>query len=276
VSVAGAPERPARVLVIDDEEQIRTALRSVLRASHWLVDLADSGEAGLEAAVTHTPDVVVLDLTLPDMSGFEVARELRTWYPGPILVLSVRGSEQDKITALDLGADDYLTKPFSAGELTARLRALMRRAMPGESPVSELTAGDLEIDFAKRTVKVRGHYVHLTRTEFDILALLARNPDRVVTSRMLIENVWGPDYVGDTRIPEFFTHSSRARMPAQRVRNTSKCILGPVVTAAHAGPCTSLTEETAMLPDVLAVAGSLAFFALCSLYARAIDVMANS
>ena len=219
----GAPERPVRVLVIDDEEQIRAALRSVLRASHWLVDVAENGEAGLEAAVTHTPDVIVLDLTLPDMSGFEVARELRTWYSGPILVLSVRGSEQDKITALDLGADDYLTKPFSAGELTARLRALLRRAMPGETLASEIVAGDLEIDFAKRTVKVRGEYVRLTRTEFDILALLARNADRVVTSRMLLESVWGPEYVGDTQTLR--AHVSHLRRKVERPGDVPRHIL---------------------------------------------------
>jgi len=222
VSTEGAPERAARVLVIDDEEQIRTALRSVLRAGHWVVDLAENGEQGLEAAVTHTPDLVVLDLTLPDMSGFEVAKELRTWYSGPILVLSVRGSEADKIAALDLGADDYLTKPFSAGELTARLRALLRRATPGVA-VSEIAAGDLEIDFARRVVKVRGEQVHLTRTEFDILALLARNPDRVVTSRMLLEVVWGPEYVGDTQTLR--AHMSHLRRKIERPGDVPRHIL---------------------------------------------------
>jgi two-component system KDP operon response regulator KdpE len=223
MSDEGAPERPARVLVIDDEEQIRSALRSVLRAHHWAVDLAETGEAGLEAAATHTPDLVVLDLTLPGMTGFEVARELRTWYSGPILVLSVRGSETDKITALDLGADDYLTKPFSAGELTARLRALLRRAAPGDTSISEMVAGDLEIDFAKRMVKVRGEQVHLTRTEFDILALLARNADRVVTSRMLLEQVWGPEYVGDTQTLR--THMSHLRRKIERPGDVPRHIL---------------------------------------------------
>jgi len=223
VSDAGAPERRVRVLVIDDEEQIRTALRSVLRARHWLVDLAENGEAGLEAAVTHTPDLVILDLTLPDMSGFDVARELRTWYSGPILVLSVRGSEADKIAALDLGADDYLTKPFSAGELTARLRALLRRATPGDSSLSEMVAGDLEIDFARRSVRVRGEQVHLTRTEFDILALLARNADRIVTSRMLLEQVWGPEYVGDTQTLR--THVSHLRRKIERPGDIPRHVL---------------------------------------------------
>ena len=129
-------------------------------------------------------------------------------------MLSVLGSEDDKITALDLGADDYLTKPFLAGELTARLRALLRRAAPGDSSLSEMVAGDLEIDFARRTVSVRGARVHLTRTEFDILALLARNADRVVTSTMLLEQVWGPEYVGDTQTLR--THVSHLRRKIER------------------------------------------------------------
>lgn len=220
---ASAPERPVRVLVIDDEPQIRGALGSVLRAHHWVVDLAEDGAGGLEAAATHTPDVVVLDLTLPDMSGFDVARELRLWYSGPILVLSVRGSEADKITALDLGADDYLTKPFSAGELTARLRALLRRTSASDASVSEIVAGDLEVDLARRTVLVRGEQVRLTRTEFDILALLARNADRVVTSRMLLEQVWGPEYVGDTQTLR--THISHLRGKIERPGDVPRHIL---------------------------------------------------
>jgi len=196
---APAPERSPRILVIDDEEQIRRALRSVLQARHYIVDVAETGGQGLEAAVDRTPDLVVLDLTLPDMSGLDVARELRAWYHGPIIVLSVRDADADKIAALDLGADDYLTKPFSAGELLARIRAHLRRASGAEASVSEIRSGDLMIDLAKRTVTVDGTPVHLTRTEFDILALLARNADRVVTSRMLLEQVWGPDYETDTQ-----------------------------------------------------------------------------
>lgn len=194
-----SPERHPRILVIDDEEQIRRALRSVLQARHYTVDLASTGEEGLDTAIDRTPDLVILDLTLPGMSGLEVAEQLRAWYEGPIIVLSVRDADSDKIAALDLGADDYLTKPFSSGELLARIRAHLRRTTGGESPVRELRAGDLAIDLAKRTVTVGGIPVHLTRTEFDVLALLARNADRVVTSRMLLEQVWGPDYVSDTQ-----------------------------------------------------------------------------
>ena len=193
----GTPERHAHVLVVDDEEQIRRALRSVLTARHYEVGLAATGEEGLESAASHVPDLVVLDLALPGMSGLDVCRELRLWFAGPILVLSVRDGDEDKIAALDLGADDYLTKPFSTGELLARVRALLRRTATGDATPSLIVVGGLSVDLARRVVTVDGEQVRLTRTEFDILATLARNADRVVTSRMLLEEVWGPDYVDD-------------------------------------------------------------------------------
>jgi two-component system KDP operon response regulator KdpE len=195
----GAPERPQRVLVVDDEVQIRRALKSVLEARHYEVDLAESAEQALELTALRTPDVIVLDLSLPGMSGLEATKRLREWYHGPILILSVRNADDDKIAALDLGADDYLTKPFSTGELLARIRALVRRTVGADASVNEMTAGGLHIDFGKRQVTVGGEQVRLTRLEFDILALLARNAGRVVTSRMLLETVWGPEYVGDTQ-----------------------------------------------------------------------------
>jgi len=219
----GTPERPARVLVIDDEEQIRRALRSVLKARHWTVDLAENGEAGIEAAATHPPDVIVLDLTLPGMSGFDVCKELREWYVGPILVLSVRGGEEDKIRALELGADDYLTKPFSTGELIARMRALMRRSASGDASLSEVCTGDLLVDFARRRVVVRGEEVRLTKTEFDILAVLARNLDRVVTSRMLFDEVWEPDYLGEDQTLR--THVSNLRKKIERPGDVPRLLL---------------------------------------------------
>jgi len=217
------PERPARVLVIDDEEQIRRALRSVLNARHWTVDLAENGDAGLEAAATHTPDIIILDLTLPDISGFDVCGELREWYAGPILVLSVRGGEEDKIRALELGADDYLTKPFSTGELIARMRALMRRSASGDASLSEVSTGDVLVDLARRRVIVRGEEVRLTKTEFDILAVLARNLDRVVTSRMLFDEVWEPDYFGDNQTLR--THVSNLRKKIERPGDVPRLIL---------------------------------------------------
>jgi two-component system KDP operon response regulator KdpE len=194
-----APERIARVLVVDDEEQIRRALKSVLTARHYEVELAETAEQGLGLTAEKTPDIIVLDLSLPDMSGLEACRRLREWYHGPILILSVRSNDDDKIAALDLGADDYLTKPFSTGELLARIRALLRRTGGVDSSVAEISSGDLHIDLAKREVIVRGEIVRLTRIEFDILAMLASHAGRVVTSRQLMESVWSPEYVGDTQ-----------------------------------------------------------------------------
>jgi two-component system KDP operon response regulator KdpE len=223
LSPEGAPERTQRVLVIDDEEQIRRALKSVLSARHYEVDLAETAERGLELTAEHTPDIIVLDLSLPDMSGLEACRRLREWYRGPILILSVRNADDDKIAALDLGADDYLTKPFSTGELLARLRALLRRTQGVDSSMTEIRTGDLCVDFAKRLVTVKGELVHLTRIEFDILAQLARNAGRVVTSRMLLDTVWGPEYVGDTQTLR--VHISHLRRKIESPGDVSRYIL---------------------------------------------------
>jgi two-component system KDP operon response regulator KdpE len=196
-----APEKPAKILVIDDEAQIRRALRSVLSTRGYDVFFAADGAEGLDLAIERNPDLVVLDLAMPRMGGLEVCRGLRTWYSAPILVLSVRGSDADKIAALDMGADDYVTKPFSAGELLARVRALLRRACGQAAARPVIGAGDLEIDIAQRRVKRAGQEIELTRIEFDILACLAQNADCVVTSKMIIGKVWGPEYgeVEDTQ-----------------------------------------------------------------------------
>lgn len=193
------PERPAKILIVDDEEQIRRALKSILSVRHYEVILASNGLEGIDLAIDHNPDLIILDLAMPDMNGTEVAEDLRTWYTGPILVLSVRSGAEDKIKALDLGADDYLTKPFSAGELLARVRALLRRTAGHITPQPVITAGDLEIDIARRRVIRAGKEVDLTKTEFDILAYLARNADCVVTSKQVLENVWGLEYGEDTQ-----------------------------------------------------------------------------
>jgi len=194
-----APEKTCRVLVVDDEEQIRRALRSILSARKYDVTLAINGREAIDAAIDAPPDLIILDLMMPDIDGVAVCRELRTWYAGPILVLSVRAGDSDKITALDTGADDYLTKPFSAGELLARVRALIRRTAAPGAAAPVITAGELEIDIARRLVKRSGEEIELTRTEFDILACLAQNIDCVVTSRMILERVWGPEYGEDTQ-----------------------------------------------------------------------------
>jgi two-component system, OmpR family, KDP operon response regulator KdpE len=193
------PERPTRILVVDDEEQIRRALKSILSTRGYTLEMAATGEEALMKAIDAPPDLVVLDLALPDRSGIEVCRELRTWMTAPILILSVRANEADKITALDEGADDYLTKPFSAGELLARIRALLRRAAALTSPPPVVTSGDLEIDIARRRVTRAGEEVALTPTEFDILAYLARNAGLVVTQKMILEQVWGPEWAEDAQ-----------------------------------------------------------------------------
>lgn len=217
------PERPVRVLVIDDEEQIRRALKSILSARHYDVLLTSNGTEGLDAAIDHNPDLVILDLSMPDMSGLEVCEELRTWYTGPILVLSVRSGDSDKITSLDLGADDYLTKPFSAGELLARVRALLRRTAGQSVPLPVIQAGDIEIDIAHRKVTRSGVDVELTKTEFEILSYLARNANCVVTSKMILENVWGPEYGEDTQTLR--VHVSHLRKKVEPHPSVPKYIL---------------------------------------------------
>ena len=186
-----APERSARVLVIDDEESIRRALKSILSMRKYEVSLAGTGAEGMSLAIETNPELVILDLTLPDMDGLEVCRELRTWMSSPILILSVRGNESDKIRALDLGADDYLTKPFSAGELLARMRALLRRSESRVVQLPEIQAGELTVNLARRQVFLKGEVVSLTKTEFEILSLLVLNVNCVVTYRMLAERLWG-------------------------------------------------------------------------------------
>ncbi len=194
-----APEKTAKILVVDDEEQIRRALKSILSTRKYDVILAENGEKAIDLAIDHSPDLVILDIAMPGLGGIEVCRELRTWYTGPIMVLSVRAGDSDKITALDTGADDYLTKPFSAGELLARVRAQLRRSASTIMATPTLAIDDIEIDFARRKVTRAGEELDLTRIEFDILAFLAQNPDCVVTSRMILQTVWGPEYGDDTQ-----------------------------------------------------------------------------
>lgn len=189
----------ATILVVDDEEQIRRAVKSLLGARGYQVVLAVNGEEALNLAADHSPDLVILDLTMPGMNGLAVCRELRAWYRGPILILSVRGGDADKVTALDLGADDYLTKPFSTAELLARIRALLRRAGMQETPPPFIQVGTLEIDLARRLVTIAGQVVTLTPIEYAIVAFLAQHANCVVTSGMLLEEVWGAEASEDTQ-----------------------------------------------------------------------------
>lgn len=194
-----APERNPRILVVDDEVQIRRALKSILTTRKYDVELANNGDEAIDLAIDNPPDLIILDMSMPGLSGIEVCRELRNWYEGPILMLSVISSDTEKAAALDSGADDYLTKPFSTTELLARIRALLRRSAARITPPPVICVGDLEIDIAKRTVKHFNQDIELTRMEFDILAYLAQNADCVVTSKMILEKVWGPEYAEDAQ-----------------------------------------------------------------------------
>jgi len=183
-------ETGPRVLVVDDEPAIRRLLRVALSAHGYTVFEADNGQAALSSAVSDHPDLVILDLGLPDLDGIEVTRLLREWTHIPIVILSVRGQESEKVTALDAGADDYVTKPFGMGELLARMRVALRRA--GQTSVGPaFSSGDLAVDLARRAVTMAGHEVQLTPTEYDLLRVLVTNADKVLTHRQLLREVWG-------------------------------------------------------------------------------------
>jgi two-component system, OmpR family, KDP operon response regulator KdpE len=181
-----------RVLVVDDEPQILRALRATLRGAGYTVDSAATAGDALTAAAAHPPEAVILDLVLPDGNGTDVCRELRTWSDAPVIVLSAVGEERQKIAALDAGADDYVTKPFSVDELLARLRAVLRRRGPTQEPM--LKVGSIHIDVPGRTVRMYGERVKLSPHEFDLLRVLAQNQGKLLTHKMLLREVWGPSY----------------------------------------------------------------------------------
>ena len=182
----------ARVLVVDDEPQILRALQLKLRTAGYAVETAATAEEALMKAAMRPPEAIILDLLLPDGSGTEVCRELRTWSTVPIVVLSAVGEESEKIAALDAGADDYVTKPFSGDELLARVRAQLRRSAPVSRPVLEI--GDLRIDLEKRLVTMSGEAVSLTPIEYDLLRLFASNEGKLLTHPTILREIWGPAY----------------------------------------------------------------------------------
>lgn len=187
-------ENPLRILVIDDEKAIRRFLQTSLTANGYTVFEAATGTDALTGVVAHRPDVVILDLGLPDMDGTEVTKRLREWSQLPIIILSVRGQETDKITALDAGADDYLTKPFSVGELMARIRVVLRRITNVNQVESTFTTNELEVNLARRLVKRAGQDVQLTPTEYDLLRVLVNHAGKVLTHQNLLREVWGLGY----------------------------------------------------------------------------------
>ena len=191
-------QSPRTVIVIEDEPQIRRFVRAALEGEGWLVHEAGTVQAGLAAVATRKPDLVVLDLGLPDGDGLDLLRDARSWSPATIIVLSARSDEADKIAALDAGADDYLTKPFGTGELLARVRANLRRLRQAEGQADaqpRFAFGQVEIDRAARTVLRAGQPVHLTPIEYRMLTVLAANAGRVMTQRQLLTEVWGPGHV---------------------------------------------------------------------------------
>ncbi len=199
-----------KILIIEDEQEIRRFLRASLAAHGYRFLEAETGQQGLRYATSSQPDLIVLDLGLPDVDGLEIIARVREWSTMPIIVLSARGQENEKVAALDAGADDYLTKPFGMGELLARIRVALRHVLrqgEGESPL--FTVGELKVDLGSRQVTAQGNPVHLTPTEFRLLSTLIRHAGKVVTHRQLLNEVWGPDSLDET-------HSLRVYMAKLR------------------------------------------------------------
>ncbi|GAA4463627.1 two-component system response regulator KdpE [Nemorincola caseinilytica] len=201
----------AAILVIDDEAQMRKLLEITLESSGFGVLHATTGREGIVAAATHPPDMILLDIGLPDESGHEVLRKLREWYTHPIMMLSVQNSEEDIVRALDNGANDYLVKPYRTGELLARIRSLLRRSGTDDATLV-VSAGDITIDLAARTVKKGGATLKLTATEYTLLSLLARNAGRVLTHQYLLREVWGNSYVNESQYLRVFIAQLRKKI----------------------------------------------------------------
>jgi two-component system KDP operon response regulator KdpE len=208
------------VLVIEDEVQIRRFLRATLMANGYRLIEAASAQEGLMQAATRQPEIVVLDLGLPDLDGLEVTRRLREWTTIPIIVLSARGQERDKIAALDAGADDYVTKPFGVGELLARMRVALRHATrtTRDLDTAMFTVGALRVDLAQRRVSVAEQDVHLTPLEYRLLTMLVRYAGKVVTHRQLLHEVWGPGYAQQTHYLRVYMGQLRHKLEADPAR----------------------------------------------------------
>ena len=201
----------ASILIIDDEAPIRKLLEITLHSNDYTVTAAATAREGLIMAANHPPNLIVLDLGLPDDSGQNVLKQLREWYTNPIIILSVQRDEEDIITALDNGANDYLTKPFRTGELLARIRSAMRHTLPEESsPI--VTIGDIQTDLTQRTVRKNGELVKLTATEYALLSLFVRNEGRVLTHQYLLREVWGPGFVSQSQYLRVFIAQLRKKI----------------------------------------------------------------
>jgi len=208
----------AHILVIEDDAQIRRFLRANLAAEEYRLIEAVNAEEGLREAAARLPDLILLDLGLPDRDGLEVIREVREFSQAPILVLSARGQERDKIAALDLGADDYVAKPFAVGELMARVRAALRRSAVVGDAAGPTVFGDVAVDLEGRVVRVRGDVVHLTPNEFKLLGVLLRHAGRVVTQRQLLNEVWGPNHTEQAQYLRVYVAQLRRKLEGDSAR----------------------------------------------------------
>jgi two-component system KDP operon response regulator KdpE len=202
---------PETILIIDDEVQIRRLLEITLSSNGFKISEASTGKDGLIAAATHHPALIILDLGLPDIDGMELLKNLRDWYQKPILILSVRNSEEDIIQALDSGANDYLIKPFRTGELLARIRVALRQTNITDDN-SKLTFGALSIDFIDHIARKNGAILKLTSTEFALLALMAKNSGRVLTHQHILKEIWGFGYIGQTQYLRVFVAQLRKKI----------------------------------------------------------------
>ncbi|MCL4235753.1 MAG: response regulator [Deltaproteobacteria bacterium] len=208
-----------KLLVIEDDPQLRKLLRVSLPPNGYALIEAEAGAEGVRLAASHNPDLVILDLGLPDGDGVDVLRRIREWSRVPVIVLTARGRDEDKVTTLDAGADDYLTKPFSVPELLARIRVALRHAAAREGTGEpSVSFGDVTIDFARRVVTRAGEEVHLTPMEYSLLATLARHAGKVLTHRQLLKEVWGPNHVDQTQYLRVFMGSLRQKLEAEPAR----------------------------------------------------------
>lgn len=208
------------IVIVEDEPKIRRFLRTTLDAHEYRVVEAETGKRGIVAAATHKPDLLIVDLGLPDMDGVEVVKQVRAWSNLPIIVLSARSLETDKIAALDAGADDYVTKPFGVGELLARLRVALRHADGGnqEDARAVIVLGELTIDLPRRRVFRATQEIHLTPLEYRLLTLLARHAGKVLTHRQLLKEVWGPAHVDETHYVRIYMKQLRHKLEADPAR----------------------------------------------------------
>lgn len=211
--------KSVRILIVDDDPAIRKFIRANLEARSYQVFLAADGEEGIKIIEAELPDLVLLDIMMPGVDGLEVCRRIRTWSEIPIIILSAREGEMDKVKCLDCGADDYLTKPFSLAELLARIKAVLRRTHDNAENViqSRYCQGDLEVDLGQNRVILEGQDITLTKTEFKILSYLVVNAGRVITANQILSRVWGEDYIGDNHLVQVFIARLR-----KRLKDTSK------------------------------------------------------